>query len=242
MMTPDEARASPPRDIGPPPPLEFELRVVVWNVSKCVLRDEKMSDIFVSAYLDGAPTNKLTGKAQTTDTHWRSEDGEGAFNWRIVYPLVLPMATPPRLKLAVWDRDMLKPSDAIAEAVLNLRPLFKKAQKRNQSLHIKRQWLKMYRTGVDGEQGRVEVTIDLLTRHDANNRPAGRGRDEPNAHPFLPEPTRPESSFSPLRIDKAMDQLFWKRYRWYIIGAAVYICVCLCIILLILISVYVPGL
>jgi len=34
---------------------------------------EKMVDIFVSVALEGL------GSAKTTDTHWRSEDGEGSY-------------------------------------------------------------------------------------------------------------------------------------------------------------------
>ena len=36
-----------------------------------------MSDIFVVGYPEGPGV-----KPQTTDTHWRSENGEGKFNYR----------------------------------------------------------------------------------------------------------------------------------------------------------------
>ncbi|OON18032.1 hypothetical protein X801_06121, partial [Opisthorchis viverrini] len=41
-------------------------------------------------------------------------------------------------------------------------------------------------------QGKVECEMNLLTAVDAENSPAGRAREEPNA---LPKPNRPDSSF-----------------------------------------------
>lgn len=50
-----------------------------------------MSDIFVVGYIEGK-------EPQKTDIHWRSEDGEGMFNWRMVFPVTLPYKNP-RLKI-----------------------------------------------------------------------------------------------------------------------------------------------
>lgn len=37
-------------------------------------------------------------------------------------------------------------------------------------------------------QGKVEMEMELVTEDDANLRPAGKARDEPNANPKLDEP------------------------------------------------------
>ena len=37
-------------------------------------------------------------------------------------------------------------------------------------------------------QGKIEMEMEILTELEAKSRPAGRGRGEPNNHPFLPEP------------------------------------------------------
>jgi hypothetical protein len=47
----------------------------VWETKEVAFKDAKMSDIFVACYPEGS-------KPQLTDTHWRSEDGKGSFNWR----------------------------------------------------------------------------------------------------------------------------------------------------------------
>ena len=54
-----------------------------------------MSDIFVVGYPEGPGQ-----KPQTTDTHWRSEDHTGKFNWRMKFPIILPNKTP-RFKLQI---------------------------------------------------------------------------------------------------------------------------------------------
>lgn len=62
-----------------------------------------MSDIFVVAYPEGQ-------KPQSTDTHWRSENGLGSFNWRMKFPITIPNPKP-RFKIQIWDQDVLNPND-----------------------------------------------------------------------------------------------------------------------------------
>lgn len=37
-------------------------------------------------------------------------------------------------------------------------------------------------------QGKVEMAVELLTKEEAEGKPAGKGRDEPNQNPTLDEP------------------------------------------------------
>lgn len=37
-------------------------------------------------------------------------------------------------------------------------------------------------------QGKLELSLELLTAREAEERPVGKGREEPNKHPTLPEP------------------------------------------------------
>ena len=71
---------------------------------------------------------------QKTDVHYRSLDGEGNFNWRLVFPFeYIPQEKvmvvkkkehfysldtterrlPPRLTIQVWDNDLFNPDDFI---------------------------------------------------------------------------------------------------------------------------------
>jgi hypothetical protein len=262
VLTPEEASKNPPEPIEPPREVQSELRVIIWNTRKVNKGTQKKRDIMLTAYLEGS-------KPQTTDTHWNSEDGTGAFNWRMKFPLISRCskktktktnkqtnkqnrqtlffrpsqsllrcslhAVPcqkPRFKLQVWDHDIVSPNDAIAEANLNLRSLFKKFYKDNLKEHaLKRQWVAMTHPKTPGVQGEVEVSIEVLTAELAATRAAGFGRDAPNANPELPPPKRPETSFNPFRLDK-MAKMAWKRNRW-----KVYLCCAACLLLIIIIVV-----
>ena len=131
-----------------------------------------MSDIFVVGYIEGK-------EPQKTDIHWRSENGEGMFNWRMVFPVTLPYKNP-RLKIQIsfcgsrgelgergasergsklttseiWDKDLLNPNDVIAEASLNLRGLFKKAfRDHNKHSHsIEKQFITLTHPNFPGPQ------------------------------------------------------------------------------------------
>lgn len=46
---------------------------------------------------------------QETDTHWRCYAGEGSWNWRLKFPVTLPMKPEmARLHIQLWDRDVVK--------------------------------------------------------------------------------------------------------------------------------------
>eukprot|EP01065_Artemidia_motanka_P035279 TRINITY_DN43190_c0_g1_i1.p1 TRINITY_DN43190_c0_g1~~TRINITY_DN43190_c0_g1_i1.p1 ORF type:complete len:1995 (+),score=668.52 TRINITY_DN43190_c0_g1_i1:104-6088(+) len=140
--------------IAPPPPEDYELRAVVWNVSGCEMADksvfgEYMTDIYVKGYLKGEG-NGRSGE-QDTDTHYRSLNGEGNFNWRMKWDMtyirherqivmkedgVLSALSralfesegtdgvDPELVVELWDNDLLPFSDDyMGRAVLPLTAL-----------------------------------------------------------------------------------------------------------------------
>eukprot|EP00760_Papus_ankaliazontas_P002929 PhM_4_TR11334/c0_g1_i1/m.103946 len=87
-MFPMKCNIPRPIDVKPPPPLNFELRVVVWNTRNVIMQEtsingEEMTDIYVRAWVKG-----LENMAQETDVHYRSLDGTGNFNWRMIFPFV----------------------------------------------------------------------------------------------------------------------------------------------------------
>eukprot|EP00698_Gefionella_okellyi_P008992 TRINITY_DN2257_c0_g1_i2.p1 TRINITY_DN2257_c0_g1~~TRINITY_DN2257_c0_g1_i2.p1 ORF type:complete len:1294 (-),score=282.18 TRINITY_DN2257_c0_g1_i2:252-4133(-) len=205
ILTVDEAARTPPFPITPPRPEKYELRVVLWETKDCALkyntpklnalgidarcclccRDPAMSDIFVSANLEGPGE-----EAQKTDIHYRSKDGTGKFYWRMVFPLSLP-AEIPRLTIQVWDNSYLKPNDAIAEAVLNLKGFFNKGLREKKRITIDEGTIAMTHPNFKGVQGKCKLTLQLLPESEAAASPVGLGRDDPNTDPELLEPDRP---------------------------------------------------
>ncbi|KAI5733078.1 hypothetical protein M8J76_007401 [Diaphorina citri] len=115
-------------------PVDYELRVIVWNTADVELMDdayftgEKHSDIYVKGWLQGKDD------VQQTDVHYRSSQGEGFFNWRFLFEVKYFSAealmvvirkdeeyrVPPKLHLQVWDNDNFSQDDYIGTLVLDL--------------------------------------------------------------------------------------------------------------------------
>eukprot|EP00055_Hartaetosiga_balthica_P009303 m.36689 g.36689 ORF g.36689 m.36689 type:complete len:2178 (-) comp6693_c0_seq1:45-6578(-) len=130
-----------PISISPREPKEYELRVIVYNTYDVPLNDtglggQKMSDIYVKGFLRG-----MEHKKAKTDTHYRSLNGEGNFNWRLKFNfLYIPaeqkivvrkkrrtlsasredVRYPPILTLQLWDNDLFSSDDVLGFIDLNL--------------------------------------------------------------------------------------------------------------------------
>ncbi|XP_069061681.1 dysferlin isoform X3 [Pleurodeles waltl] len=66
--------------------------------------------------------------------------------------------------------------------------------------------------------GKLEMTLEIVSDQESEEKPAGLGRDEPNMNPRLEDPKRPETSFlwftSPF---KSMKYILWRRFKWAIL-------------------------
>lgn len=80
--------------------------------------------------------NKLKEKKQTTDIHWRSKEGKGSWNYRLIYrDLELPMSMPgagesefPRFVVKAFDQDIVGGAEMIGtEQIPELKDLFTRA-------------------------------------------------------------------------------------------------------------------
>ncbi|XP_053822437.1 fer-1-like protein 5 isoform X2 [Vidua chalybeata] len=296
-----------PTSLGPPgPPVNidprkaegYELRCVVWNVRDTDLGDinllgQRMSDIYVTGWLDGLPEQR-----QHTDIHYRSLDGNGAFNWRFVFAFEFLVAeklcairrkehvwsldetllkVPPKLILQVWDNDKFKADDLLGILELELTRLPRpassarlcRASPRDLS-RLSRAWLSLARLsrcwcrapalqrsplnlfrrrrargwwpctmqdeGGQRLSGKLELSLELLTAREAEQRPVGKAREEPNKHPTLPEPRRPKSSFLWLRSPLSLVRhgVRWRYLLWVGVGLAAFL-------LLLLLRSFFPG-
>ena len=105
------------------------LRCIVWSTSEVPLFNsllgQRTTDIYVKGWLQG-----LEEHSQKTDVHYRSSDGEGQFNWRLMFDfdylaaeknLVITrkehfwsldeteMKISPILNIQIWDNDKFSP-------------------------------------------------------------------------------------------------------------------------------------
>jgi hypothetical protein len=193
ILTASDAKRNPIEHIKPPSPLEFELRVIIWKTDEITIKDEitEQNDLYVTGSLD------IPGyeDRQKTDVHLRSKLGKGSFNWRMVFPVHVPLASP-RFKLQVWDMDVFSSNDSICEASISLSSLFNKAFETKEHVKLlsesgeEKIWINDLRHPNFGSksQGKIQISIELLPKSKAERYPAGLGRDEPNLHPTLPPP------------------------------------------------------
>uniref|UniRef100_A0A287DG32 Myoferlin n=1 Tax=Ictidomys tridecemlineatus TaxID=43179 RepID=A0A287DG32_ICTTR len=151
---------------------------------------------------------------------------------------------PPRLIIQIWDNDKFSLDDYLGFLELDLHHTIIPA-KSSEKCHLDmipdlktmnplkaktaslfeqksmRGWWPCY-ADKDGSRvmaGKVEMTLEVLNEKEADERPAGKGRDEPNMNPKLDPPNRPETSFlwftNPC---KTMRFIVWRRFKWVIIG------------------------
>ncbi|RHY35089.1 hypothetical protein DYB32_000418 [Aphanomyces invadans] len=125
ILSPKDGAVYPPVDIALPPPVQFELRVVIWKTKEVPSFDEltDMNDLFVRCQLEG-------GDYQDTDIHWRAKKGKASFNWRMKFPVTLGHKQHnskfPYFKMQLWDKDIFSSNDCIAEGILDMSAHFKK--------------------------------------------------------------------------------------------------------------------
>ncbi|XP_004838575.1 myoferlin isoform X3 [Heterocephalus glaber] len=151
---------------------------------------------------------------------------------------------PPRLIIQIWDNDKFSLDDYLGFLELDLHHTIipaKSSDKCNLDMILDfkavnplktktvslfeqksmKGWWPCYadKDGCRVMAGKVEMTLEVLNEKEADERPAGKGRDEPNMNPKLDPPNRPETSFlwftNPC---KTMRFIVWRRFKWVIIG------------------------
>ncbi|XP_061769069.1 dysferlin isoform X1 [Nerophis ophidion] len=143
----------------------------------------------------------------------------------------------PKLTIQVWDNDKFSFDDYLGHLVMDLNYMMRPAksaekcdlglleQPSQQLVSLFEQktvkgWWPCSREQ-DGRRilaGKVEMSLEIVTEQEHEERPAGLGRDEPNMNPHLEEPLRPETSFlwfsSPY---KTLRFILWRRFKCFIV-------------------------
>ena len=192
-------------DIKPRPPQEFEARVVIWDTKGLDTYDwEGTTDAFVRCFIDSTENSK------ETDTHWRCQDGKASFNYRLKFPISSP-GTSGIFNLQIWDRDVFKSNDYIADTSLDLSEAINDAVETGKPISFNKKYIEtVYKENAEdlkiefhdededsiwiqlnnktSDAGKVRIQIDIMPKGMAEANPVGAGRDSPNHSPFLPPP------------------------------------------------------
>jgi len=167
----------------------------------------------------------------------------------------------PLLMIQIWDNDKFSADDFLGTVELNLNNLPAPTKKASQcslknlpdvgSKDVKmvslfeqkrlRGFWPCYNdeSGTKELTGKVEMELELVSAQEVEEKPVGKGRDDPNQHPTLDPPNRPETSFlwftSPWKTFK---YIVWKNYKWYFIT---FIILLFLVVFVILFIYAVPG-
>lgn len=233
----------PPIDISEKPPIQFDLRLIIWQTADIQSSDiEDTSDLYIKATLNST-------KIKETDTHYRCQNGSGQFNWRILFNLLLPSSSC-IINLQAWDRDVFTFNDYIGDCSFSFAQLAKDAFESSVRLKMRggkdsglknltkqdpeKFWLDLKKA--EKIVGKVQISFELIPLNLAQACPVGEGRSEPNVDPFLPDPTgRFELTLNPFKL---ISQTCGPRFRCKIF--CVFCCV-LCVYLLIMIGPSILG-
>nr|XP_046257071.1 myoferlin [Scatophagus argus] len=161
---------------------------------------------------------------------------------------------PPKLIIQIWDNDKFSLDDYLGSIeldLLNLIPPAKSPEKCSlkmlpgmgssssskkplpNSLFTQKSVRGWWPCAIeqDGKHvlgGKVEMTLEVVEEKEMEERPAGKGREEPNMNPKLEQPNRPDTSFfwftNPC---KTMKFIIWRRFKWIFILSIVLLLVIL---------------
>ena len=122
VLRAERAKAVPPFNIALAPPVQWQLRVVVWSGMDLPTNvdDSGLADWYVMCRFADCPK-------QHSDTHFRAARGKASWNWRFKFDVTMSQFMKnQRLVLQIWDRDITA-DDCGGEAVLDLtRPWFRR--------------------------------------------------------------------------------------------------------------------
>ncbi|XP_058637226.1 dysferlin isoform X6 [Onychostoma macrolepis] len=145
---------------------------------------------------------------------------------------------PPKLTIQIWDNDKFSFDDFLGSLEMDLNhmlspakspekcglEMFSQSQDKLVSLFEQKTVKGWWPCVCDRENekilaGKLEMSLEIVSEQEQDERPAGLGRDEPNMNPHLDEPQRPETSFlwfsSPYKTFKF---IVWRRFKWLILG------------------------
>lgn len=189
--------ANQPVQLQRPPPAEIEVRIVIWSTRdvKCV--DGDKSDVKISVTLDCQEYMGQYPTVQYTDTHQNCTTGEAVFNWRVVFDRILTPTSSCTLGFQVMDWNALTSYTPIGDVSIDIGKYVGKVARETDSIRLRSAELsfvdKLAENEDDADVGTVIFELWVLTQSEADARPQGIERQEPNDDPGLTVPAEGRS-------------------------------------------------
>ncbi|CAJ1366715.1 unnamed protein product, partial [Effrenium voratum] len=202
----DSVRASDIKasELRKPPAMEIEVRLVIRTCKNVKLMDGTKTDVKVTVDLECKEYEGVTmgfPKLQATDTHIGST-GNAIFNWRVVYPRIVMPTKSCTLDLKLYQANNLSADEFIGAVSIDLRRYVEKVARDMDMIYIEKADLQ-FSASAGGEEdgggegaetveeenvGSVQFEMWFMTQSEANQKRAGKGREDPNDFPQLVTP------------------------------------------------------
>ena len=218
-------------NIKPQPETTLQCRFIVYETDGMENMDiEDTSDVYISAYVNSK-------EKQSTDIHYRCQNGVASFNWRLLIPIHTPELSY-NLTIDAYDNDFLVRDDFICGCKLNLTNLVNDVNTIDLPIKLTKEyynslppekkvfsnieflgkdedeegakfWVQLEKNGKKG--GRVLCSLEIVPDWYAEAYPVGKGRESPNIEPYLPPPFgRISFTLNPIKM---FNQLAGPRFR-----------------------------
>lgn len=119
-------------------------------------------------------------KRYETDTHWRCKSGQGSWNWRIKIPFELPIKAREmgRLRVQLWDRDIVKSNEIIGSGSYNLYDWLLMAYHRGKEVLP----FKESKDAIKRDKLKRGIVTTSELEHTADEKSLGQNEADDNAH------------------------------------------------------------
>lgn len=182
----NESKIIPITKITKPQPEKYQMRVVIWRCEGIPKGEHAAIDILFQLQFD--PQGWLEeAVTKSTDTHFGSEDGHAVHNWRILYDFELPCAFA-RLNISAYNFNTFGADEILCENVIDMSKYFRTLLKEGK-VTLEEQWVDLHLPNIAHKAaGKVLLSLYMLTKAEADNKPVGEGQDDPNRDPQLEVP------------------------------------------------------
>lgn len=189
----DSSSEVPPLVLARPPPVELEIRIVIWTCNKVRnLPDYEYVNPKLFFVLECDKFGGNEPKAQETDVHQNPHQGNAVFNWRVVYRNIKMPTDECSLNVRLCHHEALFDTD-IGSLDFDLKKHLEKVQRDGDPLttipvDIPFHDMDTSTSSEEDDVGTINMEMTIMTQGEADGHKVGLGRDEPNKDPQLITP------------------------------------------------------